>query len=52
MNYAEIRGVHSSKQEAIKQAQILEQTKNKLCCQRYEAITWTEAIKKRKYILY
>lgn len=49
-NYAEIRGIHADKNKATKQAESLEQNKNALCCQRYEAITGTEA-KKRKYIL-
>ncbi len=50
MNYAELRGIHSSKKKAIQQAENLEQKKHPLCCQRYEAITPTEAKKRKIYI--
>lgn len=36
---------------AEQQVKYLEQNKNALCCQRYEAVTGTE-IKKRKYELF
>jgi hypothetical protein len=48
---AQVKGVHSNKKTAMQQAEYLEKTKNSLCCQRYEAITATEA-KKRKYELF
>ena len=48
---AQVKGVHSNKKTAMQQAEYLEKTKNSLCCQRYEAITVTEA-KKRKYELF
>lgn len=51
LNYAEVWGVHSHKKTAQEQAEYLEKTKNPLCCQKYEAITATEA-KKRKYQLF
>jgi hypothetical protein len=48
---AQVWGSYDNKQKATQQAQLLEQTKPALCCQRYEAITKTE-INKRKYELY
>ena len=48
---AQVWGIYDNKQKATQQAQLLEQTKPALCCQRYETITKTE-INKRKYELY
>jgi hypothetical protein len=48
---AEVWGVHDNKQKATQQAQILEQNKPALCCQRYVSFTKTE-IKRRKLELY
>lgn len=47
----QVWGVHSNKKIADQQAEYLEKNKTPLCCQRYEAITKTEA-KKRKYQLF
>ncbi len=49
-NIAQVYGTHSNKKLALKHATILEQNKNKLCCQRYMAMTTTAA--KRKYNLF
>lgn len=48
---AQVFGIHSNKKIAVRQAESLENKKNPLCCQRYEAITRTETFK-RKYKLY
>lgn len=48
---AQVWGIHSNKQKAIKQAEYMEKTKPELCCQRYVAMTKTE-IKKAKYQLF
>ena len=48
---AQVWGIYDNKQKATQQAQLLEQTKPALCCQRYEAITKTE-INQRNYELY
>ena len=49
MKYAEVKGLHSNKEKAQQQAEYLEVNKNALCCQRYEALTATEA--KKRYNL-
>ena len=48
---AQVWGVYDNKQKATQQAQLLEQNKPALCCQRYETCTKTE-IKRRKLELY
>ena len=46
-NEAEVFGIHSNKKIALQQAEMLENNKNKFCCQKYEVKTQTE-IKKEK----
>jgi len=48
---AQVWGIYDNKQKATQQAQLLEQTKPALCCQRYAIKTKTE-IKRRKLELY
>lgn len=47
---AEVRGTFTNKKKAVSLALFLEQNKNPLCCQNYEAMTVTEA--KKTYKLY
>lgn len=50
MKTAEVRATIGSKKKAIGLASLLEKNKSHLCCQRYEAMTVTEA--KKNYELY
>lgn len=50
MHTAEVRATCSNKKTAISIAENLEKNKHKLCCQKYEVMTVTEA--KKKYELY
>ena len=48
---AQVWGVYNNKQKATRHAQLLEQNKPALCCQRYEAVSNSD-IKRRKLELY
>ena len=47
---AEIKGMFDNREKAAELANMLESKKSNLCCQRYTAMSWTEA--NRKYELY
>lgn len=50
-NYAEIRGIHSNKKDAISQAEFLQKNKKPMICQNYKVVTQTD-VKKNKITLF